>query len=101
VARVGGDEFVVLCPDLDGAEEVAALASRLTDALAAPIDLPGGRVVVSASIGVVHATGPAEPSALLQDADLAMYDAKERGRNRVSVGDASSTRATPRGQAAP
>ncbi|WP_421121412.1 EAL domain-containing protein [Aquihabitans daechungensis] len=85
VARVGGDEFVVLCPDLSGAEEVAVLAARLTDALAAPIDLPGGRVVVSASIGVVHAIGPADPSELLQDSDLAMYDAKERGRNRTAL----------------
>jgi diguanylate cyclase (GGDEF)-like protein/PAS domain S-box-containing protein len=85
VARVGGDEFVVLCPDLDSPDAVAALAARLTDALAAPIDLPGGRVVVSASIGVVQAVGPAEPAEVLQDADLAMYDAKERGRNRTAL----------------
>jgi diguanylate cyclase (GGDEF)-like protein/PAS domain S-box-containing protein len=84
VARVGGDEFVVLCPDLDGPEAGAALAARLTDALAAPIELPGGRVVVSASIGVVHADGPVDPAEVLQDADLAMYDAKERGRNRTA-----------------
>jgi diguanylate cyclase (GGDEF)-like protein/PAS domain S-box-containing protein len=85
VARVGGDEFVVLCPDLDGPEEAAALASRLTDSLVAPVDLPGGRIVVSASVGVVHAVGPAEPADVLQDADLAMYDAKERGRNRIAL----------------
>jgi diguanylate cyclase (GGDEF)-like protein/PAS domain S-box-containing protein len=85
VARVGGDEFVVLCPDLEGPEAVAGLAARLTESLADPIDLPGGRVVVSASIGVVHATGPADPAELLQDADLAMYDAKEAGRNRTAV----------------
>jgi diguanylate cyclase (GGDEF)-like protein/PAS domain S-box-containing protein len=85
VARVGGDEFVVLCPDLDSADAVAALAARLTDALAAPIELPGGRVVVSASIGVVQAVGPADPAEVLQDADLAMYDAKERGRNRTAL----------------
>ena len=84
VARVGGDEFVVLCPDLESADAVAAVAARLTDALAAPIDLPGGRVVVSASIGVVHATGPRDPADVIQDADLAMYDAKERGRNRTA-----------------
>jgi diguanylate cyclase (GGDEF)-like protein/PAS domain S-box-containing protein len=84
VARVGGDEFVVLCPDLDGPDAGAALAARLTDALAAPIDLPGGRVVVSASIGVVHATGTSDPAEVLQDADLAMYDAKEGGRNRIA-----------------
>jgi diguanylate cyclase (GGDEF)-like protein len=85
VARVGGDEFVVLCPDLDGLDAAEALASRLAEALVAPIDLPGGRIVVSASIGVVHAVGPAPPAEVLQDADLAMYDAKERGRNRIAL----------------
>lgn len=85
VARVGGDEFVVLCPGLGAVEEAAVLAGRLTEALAAPIELTGGRVVVSASIGVVHASGAVDPIALLQDADLAMYDAKERGRNRLAV----------------
>ena len=85
VARVGGDEFVVLCPDLDDVEGAARLAERLTVCLAEPIDLPGGRVVVSASIGVMHAVGPADPAAVLQDADLAMYDAKQGGRNRTAL----------------
>jgi len=85
VARVGGDEFVVLCPDLGEIDAVVRLASRLSQALIEPVDLPGVRVVVSASIGVVHAAGPADPAAVLQDADLAMYDAKQRGRNRVAV----------------
>ncbi|MGI8710826.1 MAG: sensor domain-containing protein [Acidimicrobiales bacterium] len=85
VARVGGDEFVVLCPDLHSVDAVARLATRLSEALADPVDLPGGRVVVSASIGVTHATGPADPDSVLQDADLAMYDAKQRGRNRVAL----------------
>ena len=85
VARVGGDEFVVLCPDLTDEAEAAALASRLTEALAEPIDLPGGRVVVSASVGVVHAEGPVDPATVLQDADLAMYEAKELGRDRIAL----------------
>ena len=85
VARVGGDEFVVLCPELTDEAEAAALASRLTAALAEPIDLPGGRVVVSASVGVVHAEGPVDPAAVLQDADLAMYEAKELGRDRIAL----------------
>lgn len=84
VARVGGDEFVVLCPDLEHIDEAVALADRLADALSTPVELPGGRVVVSASIGVVHVEGPADPVEVLQDADLAMYDAKERGRNRIA-----------------
>ncbi|MBX3285508.1 MAG: EAL domain-containing protein [Actinobacteria bacterium] len=85
VARVGGDEFVVLCPDLDGSEAVVRVADRLTTALVEPIDLPGGRVVVSSSIGVVHVQGEREPTAVLQDADLAMYEAKQLGRNRTAV----------------
>ncbi len=84
VARVGGDEFVVLCPGLESADAVARVADRLTAALVEPIDLPGGRVVVSSSIGVLHATGVREPTAVLQDADLAMYEAKQQGRNRVA-----------------
>ena len=85
VARVGGDEFVVLCPDVDDVNMVARLGERLTMALAEPIDLPGGRVVVSASVGVLHATGPADPASVLQDADLAMYEAKQLGRNRLAL----------------
>ncbi|QXC60153.1 EAL domain-containing protein [Aquihabitans sp. G128] len=85
VARVGGDEFVVLCPELDTVEAVARVADRLTATLAEPVDLPGGRVVVSSSIGVVHVVGEAEPTAVLQDADLAMYEAKQLGRNRVAL----------------
>ena len=85
VARVGGDEFVVVCPDQADVAEVATIASRLSVALQRPVDLPGGRVVVSASIGVVHVEGPAEPTAVLQDADLAMYEAKQQGRNRAAL----------------
>lgn len=85
VVRVGGDEFVVVCPDLGDVDEVATIAARLSSALQRPVDLPGGRVVVTASIGVVHVHGPAEPTAMLQDADLAMYEAKQQGRNRASL----------------
>ena len=85
VARVGGDEFVVVCPDLDDIDAVAAVAHRITEALRSPVELAGGRVVVSASIGVVHVTGAAEATTVLQDADLAMYEAKELGRNRASI----------------
>ncbi len=85
IARAGGDEFVILCPDLDDAESVAVVAARLTATLAEPIDLPGGRVVVSASVGVVHVVGAVEPTDLLRDADLAMYEAKQLGRNRTAL----------------
>ncbi len=85
VARVGGDEFVVLCPDLEDVDAVARVAERLMATLSEPVDLPGGRVVVSASIGVAHRRGGAEPTAVLQDADMAMYEAKQKGRNQVAL----------------
>lgn len=85
IARVGGDEFVVLCPGLDDVSLVATVAERLTAALVEPVDLPGGRVVVSCSIGVVHVNGPVEPTEALRDGDLAMYEAKQLGRNRTAI----------------
>lgn len=85
LARVGGDEFVVLCPQLDDVESVAKVAARLTRSLADLIDLPGGRVMATVSSGVVHVVGEVEPTEILRDADLAMYEAKRLGRNRIEV----------------
>ena len=85
VARVGGDEFVVLCPDLEDVDAVARVADRLMATMSEPVDLPGGRVVVSASIGVAHMRGAADPTSVLQDADMAMYEAKQKGRNQVAL----------------
>lgn len=85
VARVGGDEFVVLCPDLESEAAVERAAERFAVALQEPVSLPGAEVVVSASIGVTHVRGRVDATALLRDADLAMYDAKQRGGNRIAV----------------
>ncbi|MEP6813608.1 MAG: EAL domain-containing protein [Actinomycetota bacterium] len=79
VARIGGDEFGVVLTgiDLDGARESAA---RMHDFLSAPFDVGGAVVEVGASIGVaVHPAHGATPSALIQLADIAMYDAKRAG----------------------
>ena len=93
VARVGGDEFVVLlpdCRDTQGAREVAdSLRARLT----APCRLPEGLFQLDASIGV--ATFPADGAdaeTLLMHADRAMYAAKHAGRARVerAVGKSKS-----------
>ena len=86
VARIGGDEFVVLCV---GAEEAEArlLADRLRQAFDAPIELAGRSVAISASIGIALApTGGGERAdALLGYADAAMYQAKSEGRGRMAV----------------
>ena len=85
VARSGGNAFLVHGPDLETVEAVTQMAERITESLQTPIDLPGGRVVSSASIGVVHVTGRADAATIVQDADLAMSEARQKGRNQISV----------------
>ena len=79
VARLAGDEFVILLPG-SGAEEASAMARRLLAALTAPIVLDGAEVVVGASIGVALAPMQGrDEKALLRAADAAMYAAKRAG----------------------
>ncbi len=91
VARFGGDEFTVLCEDLqpDTADEQAInVAGRLIDALRDPFTVAGDELFIGVSIGIaVGITGLEQPDALLRDADAAMYLAKERGRGRCEVFD--------------
>lgn len=81
VARFGGDEFAILVPDSDG-RELAGIAGRINQTLAAPFTIDGNEVHVSASIGIAeHACDVATPDALMIQADLALYRAKHDGRN--------------------
>ncbi|MDQ1490530.1 MAG: hypothetical protein QOJ23_3044, partial [Actinomycetota bacterium] len=86
VARFGGDEFVVLCEDLADEAEATAIAERLRETMGAPMIVDGAEYVVSVSTGIALATSP-ELSAddLLRDADAAMYQAKDDGRNQTRV----------------
>jgi diguanylate cyclase (GGDEF)-like protein len=88
VARLGGDEFVILCESAGDAALVRVIAERILDALIQPFELGEEQTHVSVSIGIAHA-GPQHTSAeaLLHDADLAMYRAKDRGRNCFDVAD--------------
>ncbi|MBK9180425.1 MAG: PAS domain S-box protein [Acidimicrobiales bacterium] len=90
VARFGGDEFAVVCEDLDGERQAVDVAERVAAAICQPIALAGMDVVVTASTGIVLGAGwGTAPAELLRDADAAMYRAKERGRARVEVFDQS------------
>ena len=89
LARFGGDEFVVLCEDLDDATNALDVAQRLRDAFDAPYHLGEHHHVISASIGVA-VSGPkylGHPEELLRDADAAMYRAKATGGNRIELFD--------------
>ncbi|HEY6807948.1 MAG TPA: GGDEF domain-containing protein [Gemmatimonadales bacterium] len=80
VGRLGGDEFAVLLPETDGDLAYAA-ADRLAAELRSLLD---GGGAVTASIGVVTSIGrDADTDAVLRRADLAMYDAKRSGKNRI------------------
>lgn len=81
VARIGGDEFVVLLTTLKRADDAVVVADKLVDALSDPILIGGRELQVGASIGIVHAPEDGvEPQTLLRRADAAMYAAKETGR---------------------
>jgi diguanylate cyclase len=83
VARFGGDEFTVLCPNLEDSRECVTIAERLLDVITEPIDLEGSEHVLTASIGIALGDSPDDdPGALIRNADAAMYRAKEGGRER-------------------
>jgi diguanylate cyclase (GGDEF)-like protein len=93
VARLSGDEFAVLLEEVDGAEAVHALASRMLDVLAWPLQAAGRELEPSVSIGI--AIGDASYRAgddLLRDADLALYRAKDLGRKRCAMFDETLAR---------
>jgi len=84
VARVGGDEFVVVVSPTAGRESVLGLAQRANDALRAPIQLDGVDVRITSSIGIAfYPDDGVSADSLLARADAAMYCAKQRGRNNV------------------
>jgi diguanylate cyclase (GGDEF)-like protein len=82
VARLGGDEFFVLCEDVRGEWAAAAVAGRLAEAIAAPVELAGEATAVTASVGLVLRRGAGDDEALVLDAEAAMRRAKERGHGR-------------------
>jgi diguanylate cyclase (GGDEF)-like protein len=83
-ARLGGDEFAVVCPDLDSERVAHGIAERIARAVNGVYELDRHRHHVTGSIGVAVATGHATTAPeLLRNADVAMYQAKQRGRARV------------------
>ena len=85
IARFGGDEFTILCEDLDEAG-ISAVAERVLEVMAEPIQVLGAVMALSASVGVSLATRAGTlPDTMLREADAALYQAKRRGRNRCEV----------------
>ncbi|HYU68758.1 MAG TPA: EAL domain-containing protein [Burkholderiales bacterium] len=82
VARLGGDEFVVLVQEVSEAKQVEAVARKILSALAQPMETQGQECRVTASIGIcMYPAEAQDEKALMKNADIAMYRAKEDGKN--------------------
>ena len=92
VTRIGGDEFMIILGDVVSISRAVDLANRLRSCLTTPFVVHGMTFYVSASIGLAFASGD-DPAAtaevLIRDADTAMYQAKDAGRDAVAVFDES------------
>jgi diguanylate cyclase (GGDEF)-like protein/PAS domain S-box-containing protein len=86
VFRLGGDEFLALLPGLDDSRDAERLARQLNAAVAAPYQVNGLELTLSASIGIsLYPSHSDEVDALISQADAAMYEAKQMGRNQAQV----------------
>ena len=86
VVRMGGDEFIVVLKSVATAEQINETASRVTEALAAPVLIDGRTLVTTASIGVsLYPRDGSTMGELLRQSDTAMYQAKDRGRNNFQL----------------
>ena len=84
VSREGGDEFVIVLPDLEKPESAQLVANKILSELAKPIEVGGQEITVTGSIGISHYPNDAtDVQQLLKHADSAMYQAKDAGRNTV------------------
>lgn len=84
-ARLGGDEFAVLLENLPSIEDLNNAVDRILNIIRQPIEFGGREITVSASIGVVVLDENSTGETLLRNADVAMYQAKQTGKNRAST----------------
>ncbi|WP_415718049.1 ammonium transporter [Maridesulfovibrio sp.] len=86
VARLGGDEFGIVIEEFESYQQVITIAKRIQQSLKLPLDLNGNKVMSSASIGIVLRNDEYQDhDAVMRDADIAMYRAKEMGRAKFKV----------------
>jgi diguanylate cyclase (GGDEF)-like protein/PAS domain S-box-containing protein len=90
VARLGGDEFIVLCGALRDDDDVGLIADRIVQEIRAPYVEDGRDLSITCSVGIVLTSDRlTEPEQLIRDADEAMYEAKETGRDRYRFYDSA------------
>jgi diguanylate cyclase (GGDEF)-like protein len=90
VSRLGGDEFTIMLSDIDHFQDVAKVSQRILEAVSLPYSLEGQEVFVSTSIGIsLYPFDARTANDLVKNADGAMYQAKEHGRNGYQIYDES------------
>ena len=86
IARFGGDEFVLILPDLETIEDVIQVAQKIVDSFCKPFLIDTHQLVVTTSIGIaVYPNDGTDDDILLRNADIAMYQAKQAGRARYEL----------------
>src|SRR5690606_35465097 len=88
MARFGGDEFMLLLEEVDNQQTVLQIADRIQECLKDPFELSGREIRVGSSVGIT--LGDAhylDPDDVLRDADLALYEAKRRGKAQYVIFD--------------
>lgn len=88
VARLSGDEFVVLAEEVESLDAAVEIAGRIHEVVSKPVELPERRVTVGCSLGIALSDDHG-PDALIQEADTALYRAKATGRGRWALYDAA------------
>ncbi len=82
LARLGGDEFTVLLSEIREATDAATVSQRIIDAVSEPFDVNGSKVTIGASVGIaIFPKDGSDYQTILKSADMAMYQAKEEGKN--------------------
>lgn len=86
VARIGGDEFVVLLPTIEAVQDALSVAEKIHDSLNQPFDSSAQSLRISCSTGIaIYPEHGNDGNALIKNADIAMYYAKDAGRNNVKI----------------
>ncbi|WP_169735941.1 GGDEF domain-containing protein [Alkaliphilus transvaalensis] len=86
ICRQGGDEFLILLDQINDYEDALAIANKITESLKEPFYIKGFEINITASIGVaIHPIHGSSGEMLMRNADIAMYKAKEKGRNIVEL----------------